>query len=132
MRKQLRTGLFSAGAFVIVCIFYPGFYFQDVNTLLLATLFFSIFYLLVRPILKILSLPLNLVTFGIFGLLANAIIFYLVDTLIPGFEIRAFYYSGGELLGLSIPPFYLNTLLSTVIGSFFASLLTSLFFWIFI
>src|SRR3990167_3651342 len=132
MRKKLRPIIFSAGAFVIVCRFYPGFSFHNVNTLLLAALLFSIFYLLVRPILKILSLPLNLITFGIFGLFANAIIFYLVDTLVPGFEIRAFYYSGGELLGLSIPPFYLNTLLSTVIGSFFASLLTSLFFWIFI
>src|SRR3990167_7171007 len=127
MRKQLRTGLFSAGAFVIVCIFYPGFYFQDVNTLLLAAFFFSIFYLLVLPILKIFSLPLNLITFGIFGLLANAIIFYLVDTLIPGFEIRAFYYSSGELLGLSLPPFYLNIFLSTVIGSLLTSFLTSIF-----
>ncbi|MDP2720934.1 MAG: phage holin family protein [bacterium] len=132
MRKKLRTILFSAGAFVIVCSFYPGFSFNNVNTLLLAALFFSIFYLVVRPILKILSLPLNLITFGIFGLLANAIIFYLVDTFIPGFEIRSFYYEGGGLLSLSLPSLYLNMFFSTVIGSLLTSLLTSIFFWIFI
>ena len=44
----------------------------------------------IKPIIKILTLPLTIITLGLFSLVLNAIFFWLVATVVPGFHITSF------------------------------------------
>lgn len=62
---------------------------------LLAALVLGLANLLVRPLLLILTLPLNFLTLGLFTLVVNGAIYWLVAALVPGFSVRGF---GGAIL----------------------------------
>ena len=69
----------------------------------------GIINLLVKPALVILTLPLTIVTFGLFLLVLNALLFMLVGAIVPGFDVRNF---GNALLGaliVSIVTYVANT-----------------------
>lgn len=46
--------------------------------------------LLIRPIVKLVTLPINLVTLGLFGLVINAALLWLVAYYVPGFEVSTY------------------------------------------
>ncbi|OGY26973.1 MAG: hypothetical protein A2Z42_03820 [Candidatus Woykebacteria bacterium RBG_19FT_COMBO_43_10] len=102
MRKKLRSALAAALAFASISYIYPGFIFEDTSALIYAAVAFSFFCLFIKPLLKILSLPINLVTFGLFSFLANMAGLYLIALIIPGFEIAPFELHGIGILGLDI------------------------------
>lgn len=45
---------------------------------------------LVRPVLVLVTLPINILTLGLFTLVINALLFLLVGRLVPGFEVHGF------------------------------------------
>jgi putative membrane protein len=131
MKKRLRNALFASLAFLLLAYIYPGFAFDDSQTIILATAVFAFIYLFIRPVLKLLSLPLNLVTFGLFSFLVNLAILFLIAYLIPGFEIVAYEFEGFHLLGIQIPSLDLNVFLSALVASVALSFISSVVFWIF-
>ncbi len=58
---------------------------------LLSAIILAIFNLLVRPILIVLTLPLNILTLGLFTFVVNALILYTVSYIVPGFNIPNFF-----------------------------------------
>lgn len=44
----------------------------------------------IKPVVKLLTLPVNVLTLGLFGLLVNALMLKVVDWLTPGFEVHGF------------------------------------------
>lgn len=46
--------------------------------------------LTVRPVLNILTLPINIITFGLFSFIINALLFWLLSTFIAGFHVAGF------------------------------------------
>ncbi len=50
----------------------------------------KLFNMFVRPIIKILTLPLNLLTLGLFSLIVNGALFWYLGTLIDGFSVGTF------------------------------------------
>jgi len=59
-------------------------------TILLIALVWSAISLLIKPILHLLALPITILTFGLFALLINAFLFWLVGAIVPGFEVTGF------------------------------------------
>lgn len=57
----------------------------------LAGLLLGLFNLLVKPIVKILSLPINILTLGLFNIIINAGMLWIVDLIIKGLEIVGFW-----------------------------------------
>jgi len=57
----------------------------------LAGLLLGLLNLLVKPIVKILSLPINILTLGIFNIIINAGMLWIVDSIIKGLEIEGFW-----------------------------------------
>lgn len=57
----------------------------------LAGLLLGLFNLLVRPIVRILSLPINILTLGLFNIIINASMLWIVDLVIKGLEIKGFW-----------------------------------------
>jgi len=56
----------------------------------IAVVVLAIVNALIRPILVLLTLPLNLLTFGLVGVLINALMFWLASRLVTGFEVHGF------------------------------------------
>ncbi|GGC44131.1 membrane protein [Siccirubricoccus deserti] len=69
----------------------PGLEVRGFGTLLLAALVFGVVNAVVRPVAVILSLPLTLVTLGLFLLVVNAAMLGLTALLLPGFRVEGFW-----------------------------------------
>ena len=90
----------------------PGVHVGSVSALLIAALVLGLVNALVRPILTILTLPITILTLGLFYLVVNGVAFALAASLVPGFEIAGF---GSAILGA-----LLVSLVSSVLGGILA------------
>ena len=61
------------------------------TTILLVALVWSVLVTVIKPILHILTLPITLLTFGLFSFFLNAFLFYAVTWIVPGFEVLGFW-----------------------------------------
>lgn len=50
----------------------------------------TLFNMFIKPIIKILTLPINIITLGLFSLVINGAIFWYLGTLVKGFEVNTF------------------------------------------
>jgi putative membrane protein len=75
-----------ASAYVI-----PGIQVSNVYVALGAALILGIMNAFVRPVLVILTLPLTIVTFGLFVFVINALMFWLTASLLSGFVVSGFF-----------------------------------------
>ena len=90
----------------------------------------TLLLVLLRPVLNILTLPLNLVTLGMFSFLTNVIIFYLLTVFVTGISITSFTFPGASYAGFVIPSIYLNTLFAFILVSFLQSVIVSFLSWL--
>lgn len=65
----------------------PGFEVKSIYSALLAAFFIGIFNAIIRPILVILTLPINLLTLGLFTFVINAILILFVASFLKGFDV---------------------------------------------
>jgi putative membrane protein len=84
--------------------------FQD---LLLATLVIGLLNVFLRPVIMLLTLPVTLLTLGLFTFVVNALIFYLAAHLVPGFHVAGFGAAFIAALLFSVVSFVLNMLFGT-------------------
>ena len=130
MKKRFQTPLLSSFAFLVLAVFYPGFVFESNQSIVVAAVVFALLQMFVRPILKLLSFPLNLITFGLFSLFINVIILYLLALLVPSFSIVSFDFTGIDLLGWQLSTTPVGPLFSALIASLLLGIVSSLFFFI--
>ena len=104
---------------------------EGTYTLLLAGLGLMLATNLVRPIINILLLPINLITFGLFKWVTYAITLYLVTLVVPGFHIGEFVFAGFNSYWFSIPGISLVGVLAFIAFSFVISTVSSILYWIF-
>ena len=71
-------------------------YVQDLGTALIAALVLGLVNTLIRPILVLLTLPVTLVTLGLFIFVINALLFWFVAEIVQGFHVTGF---GAALVG---------------------------------
>jgi putative membrane protein len=65
-------------------------------TIFLAALVWSVLVSVIKPVLQVIALPITVLTFGLFALVLNAFLFYIMAWLVPGFAVTSFL---GALLG---------------------------------
>lgn len=75
-----------------------------------AALVLAIINTFIRPILVFLTLPITIVTLGLFLLIVNAITFYVTGMLVPGFEVSGFAGAFWGALIVSIVSWILNSI----------------------
>lgn len=51
----------------------------------------TLFNMVIKPIINILTLPINIITLGLFSLVINGALFWYLGTLIEGFQVKTFY-----------------------------------------
>jgi putative membrane protein len=96
--KFLLSGL----AVVLTAYLLPGVHVEHYGYALLAALLISLSNVVVKPILIILTIPITILTLGLFLLVINALIILLVEWLVPGFSVDGFWWALAFSLILSI------------------------------
>lgn len=86
----------NAAALWVAAQLVPGIVVTGLTPLLLAALVLGLINAIVRPVLLILTLPLTLLTLGLFIFVLNAFCLWLTSRIVPGFEVQTF---GAALLG---------------------------------
>lgn len=97
----LRIAMVALGLWLATRIF-TGLHFDSAGTLLAAALLLGLINAVIRPIAVILTLPLTLVTLGLFLPVINAAMLGLVALLLPGFQISSFWTAVGASLIVSV------------------------------
>ena len=102
MRGFLVRLLITALGLWIADQLLPGIWFTGTGALIVAALVLGFVNALVRPILFILTLPLTIVTLGLFILIVNGISLGLVAWLVPGFHVAGLWSATGGAIIVSL------------------------------
>jgi len=82
--------LLTAAALLVVAYYVPGVIVESFYTALVVALVLGLLNLVVKPLIILLTLPLNILTLGLFTLVINAGLFWLVSTFVKGFYVDGF------------------------------------------
>jgi putative membrane protein len=115
MLKLITKWLLSASALLFVAYVYDGVEVRSFTAALLAAFVIGLLNTVVRPVLVVLTLPVTMVTLGLFLFVINALMFWAAAALLDGFVVRNFI---AALVG---------SLIYSVIGIVIESALESLF-----
>lgn len=88
--KVLIHVLATAGALLLMPEFIQGISVANFYTAVVVAVIWGLIGLTVRPILGLLTLPINLITFGLFSFVLNALLFWFLATIVAGFTVAGF------------------------------------------
>ena len=94
--KMIVRWLLLAAALLLVANLYPGVVVKSFGSALIAAFVLGLFNALLRPILVLLTLPVTLVTLGLFLFVINALLFYFAASVLEGLNVTGF---GAALIG---------------------------------
>ena len=94
--KILLRWLLLAAALLLVAHLYPGVQVLSFTSALIAAFVLGLLNTLLRPVLVLLTLPVTLVTLGLFLFVINAAMFYTAARVLSGFNVAGF---GAALIG---------------------------------
>jgi putative membrane protein len=94
--KLIVRWLLLAAALLLVAYLYPGVTVASFSSALIAAFVLGIFNTLVRPLLVLLTLPVTLLTLGLFLFVINALMFWAAASVLEGFNVAGF---GAALVG---------------------------------
>jgi len=94
--KMIVRWLLLAAALLLVANLYPGVVVKSFGSALIAAFVLGLFNALLRPILVLLTLPVTLVTLGLFLFIINALMFYFAASVLDGLSVTGF---GAALIG---------------------------------
>jgi len=102
MMKLLAHWVLSALALLLVARFVPGFFVRGFLTALLAAVVIGFVNGTIGVLLKVVTFPLTIITFGLFWLLINALMLKFASLFVPGFEVHGLWpaFWGGLILSL--------------------------------
>ncbi|HWQ88718.1 MAG TPA: phage holin family protein [Desulfitobacteriaceae bacterium] len=108
MTKLLLRLFLNAAALFLTTLLVPGLHLEGLATAIWAALVWGLVNTLIRPILSFFTIPLQLLTLGIFTLIINALMLLLTAELVPGFSINSFSSAFIGALVLSLISIILN------------------------
>lgn len=89
MRALIRV-LAVAGTLLLINEYVPGIEVASFYTALIVSVIWGIFGLTIKPILTILTLPITIITFGLFSFILNALLFWFLASFVQGFAVDGF------------------------------------------
>ena len=115
MIKLIVKWLLLASALLLVAYVYDGVQVRSFGAAMIAALVIGLLNTIVRPVLVILTLPVTVLTVGLFIFVINALMFWLASVLLDGFQVRGFLAA------------FIGSVLYSVLGIVIESALESLF-----
>ena len=114
--KLLFRWLLSAASLLFVAYVYSGVEVNSFSSALIAAFVIGLFNVVLRPVLVVLTLPVTIVTLGLFLFVINALMFWAAASVLNGFHVAGF---GAALLG-SLIYSLLGLLIESALGGLFA------------
>ncbi|MGZ3495924.1 MAG: phage holin family protein [Vulcanimicrobiaceae bacterium] len=91
--------IINAIAFFLIAMYVPGFHVASFGSALIAAIIFGLVNAIIRPLVLLITLPLTVVTLGLFIIIVNALMFWFTAWLAPGVKVDGF---GPALIGAII------------------------------
>ena len=107
----LRWAILTA-AILAASYFLDGIHVRSVVSALAAAAILGVVNVIFRPIILILTLPVNILTLGLFTFVINALLLWGVSGLIPGFDVRGFWPALWGSIIISVVSWLLNAFIS--------------------
>lgn len=112
MLGSFLTVLATALSLLVVDIIFPGVNLANFPAALVAALVIGLVNSGVKPVISLLSLPLNILSLGAFSLVVNGLCFWLAALLVPGFQVAG-------LISFIVAPIILS-FVNTFLSKYFA------------
>src|SRR3954462_4107145 len=94
--KLIVRWLLLAAALLLVAHLYPGVTVKSFGSAMIAALVLGLLNALLRPLLVLLTLPVTVLTLGLFLFIINALMFYFAASMLEGLSVASF---GAALIG---------------------------------
>lgn len=132
MKKLLKLFLIStAGLWLVNWLFPEGLVLTgDFISLLKAGAGLTLANWLVRPLFKMIMLPFNLLTFGLFRWVTNVVMLWLVVRFVGGVAVQPFQFGGLNYAGIVLPSLTFTQLTAWIAIPFLLALISSLLIWV--
>ena len=114
--KLLLKWVLSAAALLCVAYVYSGVEVRSFGAAMIAALVIGLFNAVLRPVLVVLTLPVTVLTIGLFLFVINALMFWAAAGVLDGFHVRGF---GAALLG-SLIYSALGLVIESALGGLFS------------
>lgn len=114
--KLILKWLLSAAALLFVAYIYSGVHVQGFGSALIAAAVIGLFNVVLRPVLVVLTLPVTIITLGLFLFIINALMFWAASGVLEGFQVRGF---AAALVG-SLIYSAIGLLIETALGGIFS------------
>ena len=112
MLTLLLIWLLNAVALLAVAYLLPGIAVASFGSALIAALVLGLLNTIIKPILVFLTLPITILTLGLFLLVINALVFWFAGSILSGFKVNGFWWA------------MIGALLYTVISGLLSTVLT--------
>ena len=89
----LLVWLLNAVALLVVAYLLPGITVASFGSALIAALVLGLLNSLVKPVLVLLTLPITVVTLGLFLIVLNALLFWFAGSILKGFQVNGFWWA---------------------------------------
>lgn len=111
MKGLIFRWILNAGGLLLVSYLFDGIHVAGVGWAFVAALFLGVFNALIRPVVLVLTLPINVLTLGLFTLVVNGLMLWLTGSLLKGFVVEGFWSAVGGALVLSVISLVVNSLI---------------------
>lgn len=131
----MKTIIRSIAIYTLILYFLPqivpGFTINGgVTTLFIGSITLALMFLILKPILNIISFPVNLVSLGLFSIFTNAFILYLMTVVVTSITIEPFTYPSVEFLGFITPDIWFNTFFAYTFSAVVIALINTIIRWL--
>lgn len=131
MKSFIRNLVFYSIALFLLPILLAGVKISGgFGTIIFGGFTLTLLFMFVKPLLSIVTFPLNVITLGFFSFLVNVFLLYLLTVFIPAIRIQSFLFSGVEFLGFIVPQIQVNTIFAFLTTAFIVYSITSLLSWL--
>lgn len=111
MLTMLLVWILNAVALLAVAYLLPGITVASFGAALVAALVLGLLNMLVKPVLVLLTLPITVVTLGLFLIVLNALLFWFAGSVLRGFQVAGFWWAVGGAILYSLISGLLSSLL---------------------
>lgn len=100
------------------------------QAVLLSGLILTILNIVLKPIISLFSMPLNMITLGLFSFITNAILLYILTIFVPNISVSSFTFNGYSFAGFIVPVIKFNTIYAFIVSAAVLSLIINFFKWL--
>lgn len=116
MFSLIVSWIINALSLIALAWLVPAVHVRSFGAALVAALVLSLFNALIRPVLLILTLPVNLLTLGLFTFIINGFLFWFAANILDGFSVRGFWWAVLAAIVYSLISWAISSLLPVTSG----------------